>query len=126
MFSFLPILIVEDEFLIALSLAEAVAELEGDVLGPVPTVREALQVLDSRQIAGAILDAKLLDRDVTPVALRLADTGIPFVMHTATGLPPEVAERWPDVPVLHKPVPPLTVAHRLWIEMQGRDGVAGC
>ena len=119
MFSNLPILIVEDEILIALSLAEAVAELKGDVLGPVSTVREALEVLDSKEIAGAILDANLLDRDITPVAMRLADTCIPFVMHTATGLPPEVAKRWPDLPVLPKPAPPLMVAQRLWIEMQG-------
>lgn len=118
MFGAKPILIVEDEPFIALDLADAVAEWDGKVIGPFSTVREALDILDRQAIAAAILDARLADRDITPVALRLASAGIPFVVHTGTGLPPEVAERWPNVPVLMKPSAALSVVQRLWAEMQ--------
>ncbi|WP_218006110.1 response regulator [Novosphingobium lentum] len=118
MFGAKTILIVEDETLIAMDLAAAVVELDGEVVGPLATVREALLLIDSQVVAAAILDARLQDRDITPVALRLAECGIPFVVHSATGLPTEVAARCPDVPVLIKPTPALAVVKRLWDEIQ--------
>jgi DNA-binding NtrC family response regulator len=119
MFGAQPILIVEDETLIAMCLADAVAELGGKVIGPVSTVREALEILDTQAVAAAILDSRLRDRDITPIALRLAGAGIPLVVHTGTGLPPEVAEKWPDLPVIMKPAASLTVVGRLLVEFQG-------
>lgn len=118
MFGSKPILIVEDEPLIAMELALAVRDLDGEVLGPLPTVREALHLLDTRGVAAAILDANLLDRDVAPVALRLVAAGIPFVVHTGTGLPEAIAARFPDLPVVMKPAAPASVARQLWAEMQ--------
>jgi DNA-binding response OmpR family regulator len=118
MFSAQTILIVEDEPLIALDLADAVAELGGKVIGPLTTVREALGVLGRVIVAGAILDAKLADRDITPVALLLASSGVPLVVHSATGLPADVAARWPDLPVLTKPAAAQAVARRLLREME--------
>lgn len=121
MFGGKPILIIEDELLIAMSLADAVDDLEGHVIGPLATVSEAMDVLNSVEIAAAILDARLLDRDITPVALWLANAGIPFVVHSATGLPSEVAAEWPDVAVLSKPAPAGDVAQLLLDEMDRRD-----
>lgn len=118
MFEEKPILIVEDEALIAMCLADIVTELLGEVVGPVGTVADALSLMDTTPVEGAILDAMLLDRDITPVALRLAEAGIPFVVHTATGLPTAVAQMWPEIPVLIKPVPAVDVVERLWLEIQ--------
>jgi len=111
LFDQLPILIVEDELLIALALADAVEECAGTVVGPVATVAEALALMDTRSIAAAVLDAQLVDRDVTPVALRLFEQGVPFVIHTGTGLPVELAALLPNVPVAMKPLKaPIVVA----------------
>ncbi len=118
MFRSQPILILEDEPWIAFDLAEAVNQLDGIVVGPIATVREAMDLLDRQVISAAILDACLLDGDVTPVALRLAESGIPLVVHTGTGLPAAVADLWPDIPVLMKPAPAQTVAQRLADEIQ--------
>lgn len=118
MFRAQPILIVEDDLLIGLGLADAVAELDGVVIGPVATVREALEIVESQLVGAAILDSRLRDRDITPVALRLASMGIPLVIHTGTGLPPEVAAMRPDLPVIMKPALPLTVVLRLDDEMR--------
>ncbi|MEP9359973.1 response regulator [Sphingomonas sp. KR3-1] len=99
----LPILIVEDEPLIAMNLASAVAELDGKIVGPVDTVAAAFELLASETIAAAILDANLLDRDVTPLATSLAERSVPFVIFTGTGLPPALAATHPDLPVIIKP-----------------------
>ncbi len=117
MFREQPILIVEDEPFIAMTLADAVAELKGVVIGPLATVRETLEILDRQVVAAAILDAELRDRDITPVALRLAYMGVPLVIHSGTGLPPAVAALRPDLPLIMKSASALTVVHRLLKEI---------
>ena len=98
------ILIVENNVYLALDLSQAVEEINGQVVGPVGTVAEALDLLKAQAVAGAILDSQLADRDVTPVVLVLADKGIPYIIHTATGLPPGVARLHPEAPLLTKPL----------------------
>lgn len=98
------ILIVEDNCYLALDLSIAVEESNGRVIGPVATVAEALVLLQEMPIAAAVLDSQLADRDVTPLATLLAAQGVPFVIHTATGLPPGVARLHPDTPLLVKPL----------------------
>lgn len=99
-----PILIVEDELYIALDLAMAVEDACGKVVGPVGSVREALDLLASDAIAGAILDVNLRDGDVTPVVRALHELGIPLTIQTGVGLPANFRERYPDVPVHSKPM----------------------
>lgn len=105
----LPILIVEDQPLIALELSEIVESFDGRVVGPITSVAEALIRVDQEQIAGAILDANLLDRDVTPLALQLIDRGTPVVIYTGTGLPDALARAHPELPMILKPARAITV-----------------
>jgi DNA-binding NarL/FixJ family response regulator len=112
------ILIVEDEPLIALGLSIEVEALEGSVIGPVSTAHEALSLMDSREISAAILDAHLIDRDVTPVALLLAQRGIPFVVHSSLGLPDELALALPELRVVRKPEDAAVVVGCLLTTMQ--------
>ncbi len=99
----LPILMVEEERGVAVDLAGAIEDVDGRPIGPVATVAEALALLESEAVAAAILDADLADRDVTPLALALIDRAVPFVIHTDTGIPAELAARHPDLPVVMKP-----------------------
>ncbi len=98
-----PILIVEDEAIIALGLAAAVRDVGGTVVGPSPSVQHALTLLERNDVDAAIVDANLIDRDVTPLALELYRQDIPFVVHTAKGLPFELASVLPDLLVVMKP-----------------------
>jgi DNA-binding LytR/AlgR family response regulator len=51
------VLIVEDEFFVADDLAQAVAQLGGEIVGPVPTCEEALILLSTAErIDIAVLD----------------------------------------------------------------------
>jgi DNA-binding response OmpR family regulator len=111
------ILIVEDEPLIAMCLTVEVEALAGLVIGPASTAREALALMDSREISAAILDAHLADRDVTPVALLLAQRGIPFVVHSSLGVPDELALALPELPVVPKPEDPAVVVSCLLTTM---------
>jgi FixJ family two-component response regulator len=78
----LCVLVVEDEFLLAMEL-EALLEQRGwRVLGPVATVDRALAMLDQHRPAVAVLDVNLKGRRATPLAAALQDRGVPFVLVT--------------------------------------------
>jgi ActR/RegA family two-component response regulator len=97
------ILVVEDEFLIALDLAYALEDIGAEVVGPVATVDAALAVVHSSEtLHGATLDVTL-GREVSfPVAEALQQRGLPFVLLTGysdDALPPHLR----DVPRCDKP-----------------------
>ncbi len=110
------VLVVEDEALVAMLVEDALLDAGAEVVGPVATVAEALQLLKGRLPEAAVLDLNLAGETSTPVADELARRGVPFVVATgygADGLPPGHA----NVPVLAKPYDPadLTAAlARLW------------
>jgi len=74
------ILIVEDEYLIARQVRRAIEASGGTVAGVVGTVADALRIVDADPaIDAAVLDVNLGGERITPVAQRLADTGVPFL-----------------------------------------------
>jgi DNA-binding response OmpR family regulator len=77
------VLVVEDEFLIAMDLERLLERNSWRVLGPVATVKEALRLLDGEAPDVALLDVNLRGELVTPVAERLRAQGIPFVLASA-------------------------------------------
>ncbi len=99
----LPILIVEDDQLVAEDLASAIEQLGGKPIGPVATVAQAMTLLESEVVAAAILDGNLGDSEVTPLALALADISVPFVIHAGAVVPPELAHQHPNLAVVFKP-----------------------
>jgi CheY-like chemotaxis protein len=118
MFSDAPILIAEDNLYLALDLSNAVEDMDGRVIGPASTVLEALGLLASQPVAAAIIDCQLADRDVAPLAERLAERGVPFIIHTSTPVPHAIGDRHPQVPVLMKPLQSSAVLTCLLDEMR--------
>jgi CheY-like chemotaxis protein len=99
------LLIVEDEYLIAIDLANWVQDLGIQVIGPVGSVREALEAIKSagRHLHGALLDVNVRGEPVYPVADALAARGVPFLFTTgydALAIPSSYLE----TPRLPKPV----------------------
>lgn len=73
-------LLVEDEYLIASDLASWLEEQGAEVLGPVPSVDDALALLDAEPLPdAAVLDINLGDEQVFPVADALRAAAVPFV-----------------------------------------------
>ena len=98
------ILVVEDEYLIAADLARQLEAAGVEVLGPVPTVAAALDLLArTSDVDGAVLDVNLRGENVLPVAATIRERGIPFVFATGydkLALPGEYAgSRWCQKPV---------------------------
>lgn len=108
------ILIVEDDPLVAGDLAMTVERAGGHVVGPVACVPEALDLLRSKMISGAVLNAELMDRDLTSVALDLVRRAVPFVIQTAIGLPAELVSAHPALPVVLTPCAPRDVVALLF------------
>ena len=77
------VLVVEDEFLIALDLEQLLRRRGWRVLGPAATVAEALQLLRGETPDVALLDVNLRGEPVTPVAAELRARGVPFVLASA-------------------------------------------
>jgi CheY-like chemotaxis protein len=74
------ILVVEDEYLVAMSLAEALQDAGSIVLGPVSSVDKAIKTIESEpHIDGAVLDVNLGGVLAYPVADMLIARKIPFV-----------------------------------------------
>ena len=76
----LRILVVEDEYLIAMSLADALQNAGSVVVGPVPSVDKAIQKIESEHhIDAAVVDVNLGGVLAYAVADMLVARKIPFV-----------------------------------------------
>jgi CheY-like chemotaxis protein len=96
------ILIVEDEWIIALDLKTSLERKGYDTLGPAPTVVEALALIRDGQVDAAILDVKLFDETSFAVADVLRQRCIPYVFSTGYN-PGELPAKYSGVTVLSKP-----------------------
>jgi CheY-like chemotaxis protein len=77
------IMIVEDEWTLAMDLA---SQLEGagyEILGPTPSSGNAKAIIDSELVDGAILDIALGASSSYPIAEALMQRGIPFAFVSA-------------------------------------------
>ena len=79
------VLIVEDETIVAMDLAETVTSLGYCLFGTVSDVESGLAVLDRASPAIAILDANLAGASSRPIAELLAGRGVPYIVVTGYG-----------------------------------------
>jgi len=93
------ILVVEDEALVAMMIADTLADAGCTIVGPVATTRDALALLRAAPVDGATLDINLTHEEVLPVAEALDALRIRFVL--VTGYDQENVlcryRRWPMV-----------------------------
>lgn len=98
------LLIVEDQFMSALALVHAVEQMGVEVVGPAPTVEDALRLISETDCNAALLDINLGNETVEPVAQRLEDLGCPFVFVTGYASPKLIDPRFRSHRVIPKPV----------------------
>jgi DNA-binding response OmpR family regulator len=96
------VLIVEDEFLLGLSLIEDLTEAGAHVVGPVSTVSEALQVLASETFDLALLDINVRGEMSFPVADALLARQVPLIFLTGYDVD-ALPARLQQLPRLGKP-----------------------
>jgi hypothetical protein len=117
MFGSKTILIVDGSIYAALDLEAAVENSDGCVAGPVATLAEALAIIDSVEVAGAVVDSELPDASV--LILRLAETSVPFVIQTSIPLPAALDRLDGRLSVLMRPVSPRKIIDALLSQMGG-------
>jgi CheY-like chemotaxis protein len=96
------ILIVEDEPLIAMMLEDFLETLGHSIHGTCDNVADALVAADADGFDVAILDVNIKGEAVWPVAQRLRERDIPFVIASGGHVEPPPAA-FADVPLLEKP-----------------------
>src|SRR5688500_13463683 len=96
------ILIVEDEPLIAMMLEDFLDSLGHKVTGTCDSVEEALAHTARGGFDLAILDVNLKGENVWPVAEKLREMGVPFVIASGGHVDPPPAH-FASVPTIEKP-----------------------
>jgi len=77
------VLIAEDEYLLASKMVEELAKLGVETIGPASTVKRALDLIEHcGPLDAAMLDIKLRNEMIFPVADALRARGVPFVFTT--------------------------------------------
>jgi DNA-binding response OmpR family regulator len=77
------ILVVEDEYLIAMEIKRWLLAAGSEVLGPVPSVDQALDLIEDDRPDAAVLDVNLGDGEtVYPVADKLEVLSVPYLFAT--------------------------------------------
>jgi DNA-binding NtrC family response regulator len=98
------ILVVEDDYLVARSLARLLRSMGATVVGPAGTPEEACALIRTTPIDAAFLDVSLSPGTSAPVARALLYRGSPFVFITGYGNLDMLPDDLRGYRVLHKPV----------------------
>ena len=108
------LLVVEDDYFLADTLARALAAQGAEVIGPVSNVDAALDLVDdTNDLDGAVVDLNLQGEMAFPVADALREREIPFVFATGydtIAIPP----RYSAAPRCEKPTDLATIARALF------------
>lgn len=96
-------LIVEDTLIIAMDAQGILEEFGAKTVKIASSVNEGLDIVESHKLDFALLDVNLGDEQSVPIAKRLAELGVPFVLSTGYGETPELIESYPPCPVVQKP-----------------------
>jgi len=83
------ILVVEDEIMVSDLIADILTDSGLKVAGPFRSNRDCLDFLDHDRPDAAVLDFNIADGTSGPIAQRLQDMGVPFIV--ASAYPREIA-----------------------------------
>lgn len=100
------ILIVEDDPLLLIDLESTLTEAGAVVTGLCQTLEEALARLDTNDFSVAVLDFRLGSENVSPVARKLLNRGVPFVLYTGQTTDDAGLTEWRECAIVEKPASP--------------------
>jgi hypothetical protein len=109
------VLIVDESGYAALDLAQAIEESDGSVAGPVASLSEALVILDSRKVQGAVVDSEVVDAN--EIVMLLVEREVPMVIQASGPLSRSLGQTSTNGNVLVRPVEPRTVLECLLMEI---------
>ena len=99
------VLVVEDDALLGLDIAQQLADAGLEVMGPAISVAKAFRLMEQTGCDVAVLDVNLGNETAEPVALELRARGTPFIVlsgYSSDQHPPG----FQGAPILSKPARP--------------------
>lgn len=109
----LKVLVVEDEYLLAMALRDVLVDAGAEVLGPVSNVAQAQKIIATAdRIDVAVLDVNLGKEMVYPVADALTEMNVPCVLTTGFD-GNSLGERYRNLHRCEKPYDPEQVVAQL-------------
>lgn len=99
----MKVLIVEDEPIVALDIRMMVEDIGHEVLDSCASVRAGMDVISRSRPDVAILDVRLTDGEVFPLADRLSSEGVKLVFHSGHVELDEILERYDGALFCPKP-----------------------
>jgi DNA-binding response OmpR family regulator len=100
------VLVVEDDSLLAMDLEGILAGAGAVVVGLCQTLDEAMRRADAADFAVAVLDFALGPETASPIARRLVNRGVPFVLYTGKSRHEPGLAEWRDCSIVEKPASP--------------------
>jgi CheY-like chemotaxis protein len=119
-----PVLVVEDEMMIAMLIEDMLDEFGCKLVGPATTVPRALDLIGKQQVEVAVLDLNLDGHDTYAIADALQQKNVPFIFATgygSTGLRQEYGNR----PILQKPFQARDLENALAEALAGSNVIVG-
>ncbi len=108
------ILLVEDDRLILMDLEASIEDAGAATVDTCTDVTAALALLSrDASIDAAVLDIRLRDESIAPVARRLGERSVPFVFYSGQNHSDPIHQEWPDNKVIQKPAPARTIVSAL-------------
>jgi DNA-binding NtrC family response regulator len=98
------ILLVEDNFLVGMSMRKMLEEMGCRVIGPIAVIGEAERVASETEVDAGVLDINIIGGTSVGVAERLSLRGTPYIFVTGYGSPRTLPESLKGQPRLSKPV----------------------
>lgn len=98
------VLLVEDEMLIALDIADTLTAAGAHIIGPCTSLEDASAAALNASIDLALLDIDLHGEEVFPAAKLLRTRGIPFAFHTGQPEREALRTEFASAPVCVKPL----------------------
>lgn len=108
----LRVLVVEDNYLLALDTSSALGRAGAEVVGPVSNESDALAAIGQEKLDAAVADINLGSGPCFKTAAALQASGVPFVFLTGYDVNSVPAE-FGHVPCLLKPIDPGQIVREL-------------
>lgn len=118
------VFLVEDELLVAMEIQDLIEEAGLRAEGPYSTVAGARVALDSLTPVCAILDVRLRDGEIFPVADELQARGVPLIFHSGHAAPAQIIERYPNSTICEKPCSPSLLVQAIEKATSARSAAA--
>lgn len=96
-------LVLEDTMIIAMDAADILTEMGAQDVRIASNVADALREIEANTIELAVLDVNLGSEQSLPVAEKLAELGVPFVVATGYGDRDDLTGLYPPCPFVRKP-----------------------